>query len=98
MLLGRAVEHARSDEEESEAPTLVPVPEEPSSPAASGPTERLTPRQQEIALLDGRGLTNRQIAKELSISVPTVENHIAKSLKKLGFSSRARSAAWVAQR
>jgi DNA-binding CsgD family transcriptional regulator len=56
-----------------------------------------TAREQEVALLVGRGLTNRRIAQELSISERTAENHIGKILKKLGFSSRARIAAWVAQ-
>jgi DNA-binding NarL/FixJ family response regulator len=60
-------------------------------------TQRLTTREQEVALLVGRGLTNRRIAQELSISERTAEYHIAKILKKLGFSSRARIAAWVAQ-
>nr|MBA3491001.1 response regulator transcription factor [Rubrobacteraceae bacterium] len=47
--------------------------------------------------LVARGLPNRQIAQELSISERTVENHVHKILKKLGFSSRAGIAAWVAQ-
>ena len=91
----RAIEYALS-EEEWEPPRLASVPEQP--PPADEPTARLTPREQEIALLVGRGLTNRQIAQELSISERTVENHIAKILKKLGFTSRARIASWVAQR
>jgi len=95
--LGRAVEYALTEEEEHEPPTLVPVPEQ-QPPQADQQTENLTPREQEIALLVGRGLTNRQIALELSISERTVENHITKILKKLGFSSRARIATWVAQR
>jgi len=94
MALERAVEYALSDEEEHEPPTLVPVPEQPP---VNEPAERLTVREQEIALLVARGLTNRQIAQELSISECTVENHIGKILKKLGFSSQARIATWVAQ-
>jgi serine/threonine-protein kinase PknK len=45
-----------------------------------------------------RGLTNRQIATELSISEHTVANYIAKVLKKLGSSSRSQITAWVAER
>jgi DNA-binding NarL/FixJ family response regulator len=75
------------------------VREQQRSPQADEPpSERLTGREQEIALLVARGLSNRQIAQELSISERTVENHIAKILKKLGFTSRARIATWVAQR
>jgi DNA-binding CsgD family transcriptional regulator len=97
MPLERAVEYALS-EEEHEPPTLVAVPEQPPPPAPDKPIERLTLREQEVALCVGGGLTNRQIAQELSISDRTVENHIGKILKKLGFSSRARIATWVAQR
>jgi DNA-binding CsgD family transcriptional regulator len=93
----QAVEYALSEEERHEPPTLVPMPEQ-QSPPVDKPTERLTPREQEVALLVGRGLTNLQIAKELSISDRTVENHIGKILKKQGFSSRARIATWVAHR
>jgi DNA-binding CsgD family transcriptional regulator len=94
---GRAIEYALLEEQERKSPTLVSVPEQKPPPAGAR-AERLTHREQEIALLVGRGLTNRQIAQELSISERTVEKHIGKILKKLGFSSRARIAAWVAHR
>lgn len=58
---------------------------------------RLTRREREVALLVARGLTNRRIAEELGISERTVENHVAKILRRLGFRSRARIAAWVAE-
>jgi predicted ATPase/DNA-binding SARP family transcriptional activator/DNA-binding CsgD family transcriptional regulator len=86
MPLERAVEYAFSEVEEHEPPTLVSVPEQP--PPADEATERLTAREQEMALLVGRGLTNRQIAQELSISEHTVANHVRKILKKLGLRSR----------
>ena len=56
----------------------------------------LTPREREIAALIARGLSNRAIAEELVISQATVARHVANMLTKLGFSSRARIAAWVA--
>jgi DNA-binding NarL/FixJ family response regulator len=52
-------------------------------------TQALTRREQEVALLVARGLTNRQIALELSISEHTVASHVRKILKKLGLRSRA---------
>jgi non-specific serine/threonine protein kinase len=98
MSTEEAIEYALSKEEERKPPTPpVPVPEQQPPPPGER-AERLTHREREVALLVGRGLTNRRIAQELSISERTVENHIAKILKKLGFSSRARIAAWVAQR
>jgi non-specific serine/threonine protein kinase len=82
----QAIRYALSEEEQN-APTLDAVPEQQPS-AANEPTERLTAREQEIALLVGRGLTNRQIALELSISEHTVANHVRKILKKLKLRSR----------
>ena len=91
-----AVEYALSKEEEHEPPTPVPASEQPPPPDERA--EGLSRREREVALLVARGLTNRRIANEFSISERTVEKHIGKILKKLGFSSRARIAAWVAQR
>jgi DNA-binding NarL/FixJ family response regulator len=81
----RAVEYALSKEAEREPHPLVAVPEQPPH---DEPTERLTAREQDVALLVARGLTNRQIARELSISEHTVANHVRKILKKLGLRSR----------
>ncbi|MGV0656047.1 LuxR C-terminal-related transcriptional regulator [Mycolicibacterium thermoresistibile] len=53
----------------------------------------LTDREREIVLLLGAGLTNREIADTLTLSVRTVENHIYKSMLKTGTSSRDELAA-----
>jgi predicted ATPase/DNA-binding CsgD family transcriptional regulator len=68
-------------------------------PAAGGAAvpSTLTPREREIAGLIARGLSNRAIADELVISQATVARHVANMLTKLGFSSRAQIAAWVAR-
>ncbi|MBE1462245.1 ATP-binding protein [Kibdelosporangium phytohabitans] len=49
----------------------------------------LSPREGEIARLAAQGLTNRQIAAAVHISVRTVETHVQKILGKLGVSNRA---------
>ena len=82
----QATEYAIS-EVESPPPALVPMPKQQLP--ADVPTETLTPREQEVALLLGRGLTNRHIAKELSISEHMVATHVHKILKKLKLRSRA---------
>jgi DNA-binding CsgD family transcriptional regulator len=64
-----------------------PLPAAPSRPEE--PKSVLSPREREVALLAARGLTNRQIASELSISEHTVAAHLRKVLKKLGLRSRA---------
>ena len=48
----------------------------------------LTRREEELATLVARGLTNRQIATELSISEHTAATHVRKILRKLGLRSR----------
>jgi non-specific serine/threonine protein kinase len=58
----------------------------------------LSPREREVAELVARGLTNRQIGDELSISKTTVDRHVSNILVKRGFASRAQLAAWVARR
>ncbi|MGW2702982.1 LuxR C-terminal-related transcriptional regulator [Streptomyces sp. NPDC001340] len=50
--------------------------------------ERLSPREQEVAQLAGAGLSNREIAATLHLSPRTVEQHVARALKKLGAVSR----------
>ena len=56
---------------------------------------KLTPREQEVAILIAQGLTNRQISTNLRISERTAGNHVAKILKKLGLRSRAQIADWA---
>jgi non-specific serine/threonine protein kinase len=68
-----------------------------ASPAVVGGSP-LTHREGEIAALVARGLTNRQVSAELSVSEHTVANHLAKIRRKLGLGSRAQVAAWAAQR
>jgi predicted ATPase/DNA-binding SARP family transcriptional activator/DNA-binding CsgD family transcriptional regulator len=94
MSLGQAIEYALSDEEEREPPTLVCE----HQPPPGEQTEGLTRREREVALLVARGLTNRQIASELSVSTSTANNHVARILRKLGLRSRAQIAAWVTER
>ncbi|SDO04188.1 DNA-binding response regulator, NarL/FixJ family, contains REC and HTH domains [Streptomyces sp. cf386] len=50
--------------------------------------ERLSPREQEVAELAGAGLSNREIAATLHLSPRTVEQHVARALKKSGATSR----------
>jgi predicted ATPase/DNA-binding SARP family transcriptional activator/DNA-binding CsgD family transcriptional regulator len=92
MTLEEAVEYALSEQEAATPLTTAP---EQLSTEESLPT--LTPREQEIAALVAQGLTNRQIASELSISEHTAATHIAKILKKLGLRSRTQIDSWLAQ-
>ena len=58
---------------------------------------RLTKRETEIAGLVADGLTNREIAERLFMSQRTAEGHVARILRKLGFTTREQIKAWVAE-
>lgn len=57
----------------------------------------LHPRELEILKMLARGMTNRQIASELSLSVHTVRTHLGNVFKKLGVSSRTEALACAAK-
>jgi DNA-binding NarL/FixJ family response regulator len=63
-------------------------------PATSAPTmvNPLTPRETEILGHIASGKTNRQIAKELHLSLSTVKRHLERILSKLGVSDRTQAA------
>ena len=64
-----------------------------SGRAGTGP---LGEREAEVARLVADGLTNKEIGGRLFISERTVDSHVRSILNKLGFSSRAQIAAWIA--
>ena len=59
------------------------------------PKQNLTRREKSIATSVARGLTNKEIAAEMAISVRTVENHISHILEKTRFSNRVEIARYV---
>jgi DNA-binding CsgD family transcriptional regulator len=59
--------------------------------AGRGP---LTDRELEVAALVAEGLTNKEIATRLRLSVRTAENHVLNVMNKLGLDNRAQVAAW----
>lgn len=67
-------------------PTILSVP---------APQCPITDRQLEIAGLIANGMTNKDIAQQLVLSVRTVESHVERSLTRLGFTSRSQLASWV---
>jgi DNA-binding NarL/FixJ family response regulator len=50
--------------------------------------DELTVREREVAMLAAAGLTSRQIADRLVVSIRTVENHLHRAYRKLGISRR----------
>lgn len=66
-------------------------------PAAAG-RPHLTAQELTVARLAVQGLTNRQIAQELVLSVKTIEYHLGNTYAKLGITSRMGLVAKVAPR
>jgi DNA-binding NarL/FixJ family response regulator len=70
------------------------APAEPADPEL----DLLTPREDEVMQHLARGYTYKEIGRELSISVRTVESHASAVLRKLQLSNRHELAHWAARR
>lgn len=60
--------------------------------------DRLSAREREVMRLIARGYAYKEVAKELFISVKTVETHVSSVLRKLQLSSRYELTRWAADR
>jgi DNA-binding NarL/FixJ family response regulator len=78
--------------EEAVAYALSDAADDPPRP---GRAAALSRRELEVARLAATGLTNREIAAKLFLSVRTVEVHVDHVLTKLGFNNRTQLAAWA---
>jgi DNA-binding NarL/FixJ family response regulator len=67
-----------------------------SGSAGPGGTD-LTEQERKILDLVAEGLTNRQIAEQVSLAEKTVKNYVSNILMKLGLSRRAEVAAYMAR-
>ncbi len=92
-----AVRHRRASRDrealaqERRASQLVRRCEGARTPALSllTPPRALSPREAEVARLVARGLTSREVAGRLSVSVRTVDNQLASIYSKLGIGGRS---------
>ncbi len=60
--------------------------------------DRLTEREREVMRLIARGYAYKEVARELFISVKTVETHMGSVLRKLQLSSRHELTRWASER
>jgi DNA-binding NarL/FixJ family response regulator len=67
-------------------------------PAVDPELDQLTQREREVLRLIARGYAYKEIAKELFISVKTVETHVSSVLRKLQLSNRHELSRWAAAR
>jgi predicted ATPase/DNA-binding CsgD family transcriptional regulator len=89
-------EHDKGASLEREAVFALALGETPPATPRRPDGGSLTRRQSEVAQLVAQGLTDREIAARLSISIRTAESHVEQILARLAFRSRAQIAAWVA--
>jgi DNA-binding NarL/FixJ family response regulator len=60
--------------------------------------DRLTEREREVMRLIARGYAYKEVARELFISIKTVETHMSNVLRKLQLSSRHELTRWASDR
>jgi DNA-binding NarL/FixJ family response regulator len=58
------------------------------SPGVPAPLDQLTERELEVLKMAAKGMSNREIAQELTISVRTVQTHLTNIFNKMGVGSR----------
>jgi non-specific serine/threonine protein kinase len=90
-----AAEGRRLSPEDALRLALANEPDDAAPPGLQGSRPTLTSRETEVAALAACGLTNRDIAARLCLSVRTVEAHVDHILTKLGFRTRTQLAAWA---
>ena len=71
---------------------------DPPVESAHEDLDRLTQREREVLRLIARGYAYKEIAKQLFISVKTVETHVSAVLRKLQLSNRHELSRWAADR
>ena len=81
-VVGKFLRRLAADAEQSTSP-----------PLAGGPgPDRLTPRELEVLQLIAGGLSNKEIAARLSVTVATVKTHLEHILQKMQVSDRTQAA------
>jgi two-component system response regulator NreC len=60
--------------------------------------EPLTERERDAAVLLAYGHTNRDVARELHVSVRTIESERARIMRKLGLEHRVELVRWALER
>jgi RNA polymerase sigma factor (sigma-70 family) len=74
------------------------APAQDVQPSFDSELDQLTTREREVLRLIAQGYTYKEVARELFISVKTVESHVSSVLRKLQLSSRHQLTRWATER
>jgi DNA-binding NarL/FixJ family response regulator len=69
-----------------------------TAPPIDPELDQLTPREKEVLRYIARGYAYKEIARELHISVKTVESHVGGVLRKLQLTNRYELSRWASER
>ncbi len=93
--LSRAIEAAARGQPQLHPTVAARLMEQVSAPPAVEPATDLTPRELEVLRLIARGMSNKEIARELVTSERTIKGHVSNLLSKLGLADRTQAALYA---
>ena len=96
--LVRVVRAAANGESPIEVGLLYSVASTLESKKSAGDDIALTNRESQVLRHIALGLSNREIANSLSISIETVKEHVQNILRKIRVSDRTQAAVWAVRR
>jgi DNA-binding NarL/FixJ family response regulator len=70
----------------------------PAAASLDPELDQLSPREREVLRLIARGYTYKEVGRDLTISVKTVESHVSSVLRKLQLSTRHELTRWATDR
>jgi DNA-binding NarL/FixJ family response regulator len=71
------------------ADKALPVKNQGAKPLPPGGHDELSPREADVLKLTARGLSNKEIAASLDVSIKSIETYKARALEKIGVRTRA---------
>jgi DNA-binding CsgD family transcriptional regulator len=94
LAMGLGLKLARPAREPVRPPTSTPLSSDVDANAGPDPAApELSPREQTVLRLLAQGLSNKELARELSVSENTIKTHLANLYAKLGVGRRTEALA-----
>lgn len=97
-VLGRVIRREQVCSTRVAAGLLRRIADGPRNPAPVDSAAALTAREGQVVHLVASGLSNKEIARQLDIGLPTVKSHVHNVLSKLALQRRSQLAQWMRAR